>query len=35
MYAMTPADAGLRAGWKQWLGLAILALPTLLVALNV
>ncbi len=30
-----PAGAGLRAGRREWVGLAVLALPTLLVSIDV
>ena len=35
MYDTTSTDAGLRAGRREWSGLAVLVLPTLLVALEI
>ena len=29
------AGPGVRAGWREWTGLAVLALPTLLVSLDI
>ncbi|MGW0587708.1 MFS transporter [Streptosporangium sp. NPDC002607] len=35
MREVTSAGPGLRAGWREWTGLAVLILPTLLVALDI
>jgi DHA2 family multidrug resistance protein-like MFS transporter len=35
MHDTTPASASLRAGRREWVGLAVLALPTLLVSIDV